>query len=61
MQSKHARVTLELDVGASPIRGSIERGGRSRRFEGWIELASLIDAAAQVPTSGDRTRKVAQP
>jgi hypothetical protein len=58
MESDQTRVTLELDLGATPIQGSIERGGDARRFEGWIELASLIEAAAEVPGSGERPREV---
>ncbi|MEA2472249.1 MAG: hypothetical protein QOE06_164 [Thermoleophilaceae bacterium] len=48
MDSGHARVTLDLELGSTPIQGTIDRGGGGRRFEGWIELASLIEAAAEV-------------
>jgi hypothetical protein len=54
VESVQTRVTVNLDLGATPIQGSIERGGDARRFEGWIELASLIEAAAQVPGAGER-------
>lgn len=54
MGLEQAHVTLDLDLGAMPIQGSIERDGDARRFEGWIELASLIEAAAQVPGPGER-------
>jgi hypothetical protein len=60
MDPGHARVTLDLELGATPIQGSIDRGGDPRRFEGWIELASLIEAAAQVPGAGERVREVEQ-
>ena len=53
MESERQRVTLEFDLGATPIQGSIDEGGGTRRFEGWIELASLIEAAARVPGSGE--------
>lgn len=53
MESGHTHVTLDLELGATPIQGSIDRGGDARRFEGWIELASLIEAAAAVPGSGE--------
>jgi hypothetical protein len=41
------RVTLDLEVGATPISGSLRREHDvAHRFDGWIELASLIDVAA---------------
>jgi hypothetical protein len=54
MEVHHAHVSIELDVGAAPIQGSLRVGREAaRRFEGWIELASLIEAAA---TSGQPSR-----
>lgn len=33
-----ARATLEVEVGADPIRGSIDHGAGRQRFWGWLEL-----------------------
>jgi hypothetical protein len=50
-----AHVTLDLDLDAEPIRGTFRLAQHdARRFEGWIELASLIDSAARAgePSTG---------
>jgi hypothetical protein len=50
VEPAHAHVALDLHVGATPIRGSFRRGHEhARQFEGWIELASLIDGTAHLP------------
>ena len=51
MSTTNARITLELLVGADPIRGSLEHAdGRSEPFWGWLELiAALERAAAEQP------------
>lgn len=42
------RLTVELELGADPIRGSIEQAdGRRQRFWGWLEL---IEALSRVAT-----------
>jgi hypothetical protein len=39
------RVTVELEEGAGPIRGSLDLGdGDPRAFSGWLELASALEA-----------------
>jgi hypothetical protein len=45
-------ITLELDAGADPIRGSVEHADGSRRsFWGWLELMDELRAvAASQPT-----------
>jgi hypothetical protein len=41
-----SELRLTLERGAEPIRGSLgAEGERGREFEGWLELASAIDAA----------------
>ena len=41
------RITLELDVGADPIRGTIEHGDGSRLpFWGWLELMEALRRVA---------------
>jgi len=40
-------VTIELRVGAEPIAGSLRVGGGPlTAFRGWLELTSLLQAAA---------------
>jgi len=37
---------LEIDIDSDPISGSVSNGtGDSKAFQGWIELASVIEAA----------------
>ena len=41
------RITVELEAGASPIRGSIEyANGRRRTFWGWLELIDEVGRLA---------------
>ena len=41
-----AHLRLAIDVDSDPISGSICNGtGRAQPFSGWIELASVIEAA----------------
>src|SRR5258708_1445234 len=43
----NARITLELETGADPIRGSIQRADGSRQhFWGWLELIDELGRAA---------------
>jgi hypothetical protein len=46
-----SQITVELETGADPIRGSIEYSdGRSEPFWGWLELIeALRRAAAEQP------------
>ena len=45
--AKTSRVTVEIETGADPIRGSIERSdGRSQPFWGWLELIEVLQRAA---------------
>jgi hypothetical protein len=57
----HAHLSLDFDLGAAPIQGSIHTDvGETWRFEGWTELAYLIDQAIAPPdarvTSTDERR-----
>ena len=37
---------LAIDIDSEPISGSVSNGtGDSRAFQGWIELASVIESA----------------
>ena len=45
--AKSSRITLELEAGADPIRGSIERpDGSSEPFWGWLELMEELRRVA---------------
>jgi len=45
-----ARITLELEPGADPIRGLIEHPDGSRQpFWGWLELIEQLRRAADEP------------
>jgi hypothetical protein len=45
--AKITHVTVELETGADPIRGSIELAdGRSQPFWGWLELIEALRRAA---------------
>ena len=51
-------ITLELEPGADPIRGTIARGdGSSRRFWGWLELIEEVRRIA----AGDPSRPPSPP
>ena len=54
--SSNSRITLELEPGADPIRGSIEHAdGRRQPFWGWLELsAELRRATAQPEAQAER-------
>ena len=54
--SSTARITLELEAGADPIRGSIDHAdGRRVCFWGWLELMEeLRRAAAREPEQPSR-------
>jgi hypothetical protein len=45
--ANNPRVTLELEAGADPIRGSIEQADGSRQpFWGWLELSEQLHRVA---------------
>jgi len=45
--ASNARITLELETGADPIRGSIEHpDGNRQLFWGWLELIEQLRRAA---------------
>ena len=49
-----ATVTLELEVDSDPIRGAIfGPGAPNVPFYGWIQLVSLLQAAAVTPPRAD--------
>jgi hypothetical protein len=54
--ASNSRITLELETGADPIRGSIEHADGSRQpFWGWLELsAELRRVAAQPEAQAER-------
>ena len=40
------RITLELQAGAEPLRGSLHKpGGQPRPFWGWLQLIQAIEDA----------------
>jgi hypothetical protein len=56
---QHVRVELDVEVGSDPIRGSLRTwpDAPARHFQGWIELASVLDAL--VNAADDRPREPA--
>jgi hypothetical protein len=45
-------ITIELDPTARPIAGRLERTGHpAQRFEGMLELISLLEALCERPAS----------
>jgi hypothetical protein len=53
MHPARPTVTLEFVLDSEPIQGSMsDRGGPNQAFHGWIQLASLIQAAARTPAPG---------
>jgi hypothetical protein len=44
--NQHVRVELDLEVGSEPIRGSLSTwpDAPGRPFQGWIELASVLES-----------------
>lgn len=59
MGSPTRRIVLEIDPGSDPISGGLDDGYSTRRFSGWLELASALQAAlglapgASGPPAGD--------
>ncbi|HWW90277.1 MAG TPA: hypothetical protein VNY35_05795 [Solirubrobacteraceae bacterium] len=52
MQPARAQVTLDIELDSEPISGSLsDRDGTSHGFSGWIELVSLLQAAATTRAS----------
>jgi len=48
--ASNPRITLELEPGADPIRGSIEHPDGSRQpFWGWLELSAELRRLAAEP------------
>ena len=48
---------LNIEVGSDPISGWVEReGSESTRFDGWIELVSLIESARDSRHDGQEQR-----
>jgi hypothetical protein len=48
--ANNPRITLELETGADPIRGSIEHADGSRQpFWGWLELSEQLRRVAAQP------------
>lgn len=48
----NSRITLELEAGADPIRGTIEHPDGSRQpFWGWLELIEELHHAADHPAA----------
>ena len=48
--ANNPRITLELETGTDPIRGSIEHADGSRRpFWGWLELSAELRRVAAQP------------
>jgi len=58
----NARITLELEAGADPIRGSIGHADGSHVcFWGWLELIEELRRVAACEPDGRVTRHHAQP
>jgi hypothetical protein len=63
--ANNPRITLELETGADPIRGSIEHADGSRQpFWGWLELSAELrrvtaqpEAQAERPQSNTTTKE----
>jgi hypothetical protein len=52
------RITLELEPGADPIRGSIEHADGSRQpFWGWLELSAELRRVAAQPEAQAKRRQ----
>ena len=56
--ASNVRITLEVEAGADPIRGSLEQSdGRSQPFWGWLELIEALQrAAAEEPERTPRRK-----
>lgn len=47
------RLSLEVELGSEPIRGSLARDeGERRTFQGWMELAATLEALTEVSAAG---------
>jgi hypothetical protein len=47
MSPEHASVTIDFELDSEPIAGSLQHAdGRTTAFNGWIQLVSLLQAAA---------------
>ena len=44
---REPHITLELVPGSDPIRGTVRDGTATRRFTGWMQLISALQAAIQ--------------
>jgi hypothetical protein len=54
--ANNPRITLELEAGADPIRGSIEHPNGSRQpFWGWLELLEELRRATSTDQSTPAT------
>lgn len=52
--SPRVHVTVDLDVTAEPLSGTVRVGDRpAQPFVGWIELAGLIERARAAPHEAD--------
>jgi hypothetical protein len=48
-----AHLKLAIDIDSEPISGSVSNGtGDSKAFHGWVELASVIEAARSAGPAG---------
>jgi hypothetical protein len=63
--ANNSRITLELEAGADPIRGSIEHAdGRRQPFWGWLELSEelrRVAAAQPEPPSPENAEAEPEP
>ena len=52
MPAVHAHVTIDFELDSEPIAGSLHGpDGATTTFNGWIQLVSLLQAAATTPAS----------
>jgi hypothetical protein len=52
MEPLRAHLTLDIELDSEPIEGSlIDPDNVTRPFHGWIELVSLLQAAATTPAA----------
>ncbi len=53
MKRGTAHLKLAIDIDSEPISGSVSNGtGDSKAFHGWVELASVIEAARSAGPAG---------
>jgi len=56
--ASNPRITLELEPGTDPIRGSIEHADGSRQpFWGWLELSAQLRRVAAGPDTHNEPRQ----